>query len=77
MQARSALSFPHRRDVNRGSSQRQRSDNSSRRRQWFPEQPAAIDEPLRDIVAHRFMDMNQEHDRIRMQLLASHAPHHD
>ena len=75
MQARSELYRRRNRAMNSGSSRRRKSETLSRRRRWFPEQPTAVDEPLREVVASHFISMNQEHDRIRMQLLASHTPH--
>ena len=38
---------------------------------WFPNEGAACDYDLREVVAERFMSMSAAHDRIRAKLLAT------
>ena len=38
---------------------------------WFKNEGATTDYDLREVVAQRFMSMNQAHDRIRTRLLAT------
>jgi hypothetical protein len=44
---------------------------TSQRKTWFASAGASPDLELREVVAQRFMSMNQAHDRIRTELLAS------
>ncbi len=53
---------------------RQRNTSSAApTRTWFPSANATPDSELREVVAQRFMSMNEAHDRIRTKLLASRA----
>ena len=38
---------------------------------WFTSTDVTPDHELREVVAQRFMNMNEAHDRIRTELLAS------
>jgi len=38
---------------------------------WFTSTDVTPDHELREVVAQRFMNMNEAHDRIRMKLLAA------
>ncbi len=44
--------------------------NASPRKTWLKSGGAAPDYDLQEVVAQRFMSMNEAHDRIRMKLLA-------
>jgi hypothetical protein len=44
--------------------------NASQRKPWLKSGGATPDYDLREVVAQRFMNMNEAHDRIRMKLLA-------
>ena len=54
----------------RSRSTRRRKSNPAPEKIWFKSGGATPDYDLREIVAQRFMSMNQAHDRIRMKLLA-------
>jgi hypothetical protein len=49
---------------------RRSASNASAEKAWFKSSGATSDYDLREVVAQRFMSMNQAHDRIRMKLLA-------
>jgi hypothetical protein len=51
------------------STRRRNTSNASQRKTWFKSGGATPDYDLQEIVAQRFMSMNQAHDRIRMKLL--------
>lgn len=53
------------------STRRRNRANASPKQTWFKSGGATPDYDLRDVVAARFMSMNQAHDRIRMKLLAA------
>lgn len=50
---------------------RRNASNASQRKTWFKNGAATPDYDLREVVAQRFMSMNQAHDRIRTKLLAT------
>lgn len=50
---------------------RRNASNPSRRKNWFTSAEAMPDHDLREVVAQRFMSMNEAHDRIRTKLLAT------
>lgn len=52
-------------------STRRNASNASPRETWLRSGGATPDYELREVVAQRFMSMNQAHDRIRSELLAS------
>jgi hypothetical protein len=52
------------------STRRRNRSNTSPRKAWLKSEGATPDDDLREVVAQRFMSMNQAHDRIRMKLLA-------
>ena len=52
-------------------SQRRKTRSAALRKTWFTRAEATSDPELRDVVAQRFMSMNEAHDRIRTELLAS------
>lgn len=43
----------------------------SQKRSWLPAADAVQDNDRREVVAQRFLSMNEAHDRIRTELLAS------
>jgi len=48
-----------------------RSTSRSQRRSWLPAADAVQETDRREVVAQRFMSMNEAHDRIRMKLLTA------
>jgi hypothetical protein len=52
-------------------SQRRKTRSAAPRKNWFPRADGTPDPELREVVAQRFMSMNEAHDRIRTELLAS------
>jgi hypothetical protein len=52
-------------------STRRNASNASQRKTLLKSGGATPDYDLREVVAQRFMSMNQAHDRIRTELLAS------
>jgi hypothetical protein len=50
---------------------KRRGSAASPRKTWFKSGGASPDYDLREVVAQRFMSMNEAHDRIRTKLLAS------
>jgi hypothetical protein len=52
-------------------SQRRKSRSAALSKTWFLSTDATPDPELRDVVAQRFKSMNESHDRIRTELLAS------
>jgi hypothetical protein len=52
-------------------STRRNASNASQRKTWPKSGGATPDYDLQEVVAQRFMIMNQTHDRIRTELLAS------
>lgn len=52
------------------STRRRNAANADPGKTWFKSGGATPDDDLREVVAQRFMNMNQDHDRIRMKLLA-------
>jgi hypothetical protein len=52
------------------STRRRNASSASQKKTWFESGGATPDDDRREIVAQRFMSMNQAHDRIRMRLLA-------
>ena len=52
------------------STRRRNRSNASPRKTWLKSGGRTLDYDLREVVAQRFMSMNQAHDRIRMKLLA-------
>ena len=50
---------------------RKRKASASQRQTWFKSGGASPDYDLREVVAQRFMSMNEAHDRIRTKLLAT------
>lgn len=52
------------------STRRRNRSKASPRKTWLKSGGGTLDYDLREVVAQRFMSMNQAHDRIRMKLLA-------
>jgi hypothetical protein len=50
---------------------RKRKASASQRKTWFTTGGATPDYNLREVVAERFMNMSEAHDRIRTKLLAT------
>ena len=46
---------------------------TSAKKAWFTSADLTPDHEVREVVAERFMSMNEAHDRIRTELLASRA----
>ena len=46
---------------------------SSAKKAWFTSADLTPDHEVREVVAERFISMNEAHDRIRTELLASRA----
>jgi hypothetical protein len=53
------------------STRRRKASSASPGKSWFKSGGATPDYDLREVVAQRFMSMNEAHDRIRNELLAS------
>lgn len=62
--------IPNARSRSRTNRRRNASD-ASRTRTWFTNANTIPDSELREVVAQRFSSMNEAHDRIRTELLAS------
>jgi hypothetical protein len=74
MNGRNALALGNGSTLNARSRARliqRRKTRAALRKTWFTRADATPDYELRDVVAQRFMRMNEAHDRIRTQLLAS------
>jgi len=50
---------------------RRGTSNRSQSKSWFPPADAVQEPDRREVVAQRFMSMNEAHDRIRTKLLAA------
>lgn len=58
-------------DRSRVHTPRRRTSISSQSRSWLPAADAVQEPDRREVVAQRFMSMNEAHDRIRTKLLAA------